>query len=50
MYLYLQWARIVLLVERGVRPELRLKYQGQYSEAMSDGGRALVLRLKLMVI
>jgi hypothetical protein len=44
-----QWARIVLIVERGVNPMERLKYQQQYSEPMTDGGRALVLRLNFTV-
>lgn len=40
-----QWARIVLVVERGVSPAERLKKLMDYSEPMSDGRRALVLRL-----
>ncbi|XP_044752853.1 transient receptor potential cation channel subfamily V member 5 [Coccinella septempunctata] len=40
-----QWARIVLVVERGVSPEERLKQLMVYSQPMSDGRRALVLRL-----
>ncbi|KAF3427515.1 hypothetical protein E2986_12915 [Frieseomelitta varia] len=40
-----QWARIVLVVERGVSPEERLKKLMDYSQPMSDGRRALVLRL-----
>ena len=36
-------------MERGISPQERLKYQEKYSEAMSDGSRALVLRLKLTV-
>ncbi|XP_015178094.1 PREDICTED: transient receptor potential cation channel subfamily V member 5 isoform X2 [Polistes dominula] len=40
-----QWARIVLVVERGVSPSERLKKLMDYSQPMSDGRRALVLRL-----
>ncbi|XP_069188418.1 transient receptor potential cation channel subfamily V member 5 [Procambarus clarkii] len=40
-----QWARIVLVVERGLSPEERLKHLMTYSQPMSDGRRALVLRL-----
>lgn len=40
-----QWARIVLVVERGVSPDERLKKLMDYSQPMSDGRRALVLRL-----
>ncbi|XP_071540423.1 uncharacterized protein nan isoform X2 [Panulirus ornatus] len=42
-----QWARIVLVVERGLSPEERLKHLMTYSQPMSDGRRALVLRLHL---
>lgn len=45
-----QWARIVLVVERGVAPAERLKNMLQYSQPMSDGRRALVLRLNMNVI
>ncbi|XP_066261060.1 transient receptor potential cation channel subfamily V member 5 [Euwallacea similis] len=40
-----QWARIVLVVERGVSPPERLRQLNVYSQPMSDGKRALVLRL-----
>ncbi|XP_012217412.1 transient receptor potential cation channel subfamily V member 5 isoform X1 [Linepithema humile] len=40
-----QWARIVLVVERGVSPAERLRKLMDYSQPMSDGRRALVLRL-----
>ncbi|XP_037940165.1 transient receptor potential cation channel subfamily V member 5 [Teleopsis dalmanni] len=42
-----QWARIVLVVERSVPPAERLKNFGSYSQSMSDGRRALVLRLNM---
>uniref|UniRef100_A0A182JWK6 Ion transport domain-containing protein n=1 Tax=Anopheles christyi TaxID=43041 RepID=A0A182JWK6_9DIPT len=42
-----QWARIVLVVERGVPPKERLKNLMSYSQPMSDGRRALVLRLNM---
>lgn len=44
-----QWARIVLVVERGVSPAERLKNFNFYSQPMSDGRRALVLRLNMTV-
>lgn len=44
-----QWARIVLVVERGVSPAQRLKKLMDYSQPMSDGRRALVLRLNQSV-
>lgn len=44
-----QWARIVLVVERGVAPAERLKNFQAYSQPMSDGRRALVLRLNMSV-
>ncbi|ODM96433.1 Transient receptor potential cation channel subfamily V member 6 [Orchesella cincta] len=40
-----QWARIVLVVERGVSPKARHHNQGLYSQPMGDSTRALVLRL-----
>ncbi|GAB0094008.1 hypothetical protein DMENIID0001_092090 [Sergentomyia squamirostris] len=42
-----QWARIVLVVERGVAPAERLKNLNSYSQPMSDGRLALVLRLNM---
>ncbi|CAD7006171.1 unnamed protein product [Ceratitis capitata] len=44
-----QWARIVLVVERSVPPAERLKNFMHYSQPMSDGRRALVLRLNMSV-
>ncbi|GFV98681.1 ion_trans domain-containing protein [Trichonephila clavipes] len=41
-----QWARIVLVVERGVPPHICLEQQRNYSQAMADERRALVLRLE----
>ncbi|CAK1600101.1 unnamed protein product [Parnassius mnemosyne] len=40
-----QWARIVLVVERGVTPQQRLKQLLTYSQPMANGKRALVLRI-----
>ncbi|XP_076372372.1 transient receptor potential cation channel subfamily V member 5-like isoform X2 [Tachypleus tridentatus] len=40
-----QWARIILVVERGVPPSECLDHLIQYSQTMADGRRALVLRL-----
>ncbi|XP_076364510.1 LOW QUALITY PROTEIN: transient receptor potential cation channel subfamily V member 5-like [Tachypleus tridentatus] len=39
-----QWARIVLVVERGMPASDSLKQLSQYSQPMADGRRALVLR------
>lgn len=44
-----QWARIVLVVERGVAPAERLRNFRFYSQPMSDGRPALVLRLNMNV-
>lgn len=40
-----QWARIVLVVERGIAPHDRLKKFNDYSQTMADGRAALILRL-----
>ncbi|CAM1318145.1 Nan (predicted) [Pycnogonum litorale] len=40
-----QWARIVLVVERGVSPFERKKQHRVYSQPLRDGGRAFILRL-----
>lgn len=44
-----QWARIVLVVERGVPPKERLRNFNEYSQPMSDGRPSLVLRLNMSV-
>lgn len=44
-----QWARIVLVVERGVAPHDRLKNFNGYSQTMADGRAALILRLNMTV-
>lgn len=44
-----QWARIVLVVERGVPPAQRLKQLLAYSQPMANGKRALVLRINQKV-
>lgn len=44
-----QWARIVLVVERGVAPQDRLKKFNDYSQLMADGRKALILRLNMTV-
>lgn len=44
-----QWARIVLVVERGVAPHDRLKKFNDYSQTMADGRAALILRLNQTV-
>ncbi|UYV79570.1 Nan [Cordylochernes scorpioides] len=41
-----QWARIVLVMERGVPPQECLKQHLRYSQPMADGRRSLVLKLK----
>uniref|UniRef100_T1IIR8 Ion transport domain-containing protein n=1 Tax=Strigamia maritima TaxID=126957 RepID=T1IIR8_STRMM len=42
-----QWARIVLVVERGVSPKERLQKQTLYSQPMADGRKAFVVRIQL---
>ena len=39
-----QWARVVLLVERGIPPAQRLIEQNNYSEYMATGEKALILK------
>ena len=39
-----QWARVVLLVERGIPPSQRLVEQNRYSEYMATGEKALILK------
>ena len=39
-----QWARVVLLVERGIPPKQRLIEQNKYSEYMATGEKALILK------
>ena len=39
-----QWARVVLLVERGIAPDQRLIEQNRYSEYMATGEKALILK------
>ncbi|XP_037076817.1 transient receptor potential cation channel subfamily V member 5-like [Pollicipes pollicipes] len=41
-----QWARIVLVVERGVSPTYRLEHLKLYSKPMADGTPALILRIQ----
>ena len=43
-YVMFKWARIVLVVERGVDPKSRLENQVLYSQPMVDGRRAFMLR------
>ncbi|XP_059093541.1 transient receptor potential cation channel subfamily V member 5-like isoform X2 [Tigriopus californicus] len=39
-----QWARTVLIVERGIPPKSRLHHQNLYSERMATGEKALVMK------
>merc|ERR1719221_1585144 len=39
-----QWARTVLIVERGISPKERLRQQDLYAERMGTGEKALVLK------
>lgn len=48
-FLYHQWARIVLVVERGVSPQERMRRQRLYSQPMADGRPALVLKHQMTV-
>ena len=42
-----QWARVVLLVERGIPPKQRLIEQDNYAEYMATGEKALILKQTL---
>ncbi len=45
LFLQIQWAKIILVVEQTVTTEERCRKQILYSQPMSDeGGRALVIR------
>ena len=44
-----QWAKIILLLERGIPPKERLIQQDIYSERMSTGEKALILKQTLSV-
>ena len=44
-----QWARTVLIVERGIPPAERLRQQDLYSERMATGEMALVLKQTMSV-
>ena len=39
-----QWARTVLIVERGIPPKERLRQQDLYSERMATGEKAMVMK------
>ena len=47
--LCLQWARTVLIVERGIPPKERLRQQDLYSERMATGAKALVMKQTMTV-
>jgi len=44
-----QWARTVLITERGIPPKERLRQQNLYSERMATGEKALVLKQTMSV-
>ena len=44
-----QWARTVLIVERGIAPKERLRQQNLYAERMQTGEKALVLKQTMSV-
>ena len=44
-----QWARMVLIVERGIPPKERLRQQDLYAERMSTGVKALTLKQSMSV-
>ena len=44
-----QWARTVLIVERGIPPKERLRQQNLYSERMATGEKALVQKQTMSV-
>ena len=49
MFLFFQWARTVLIVERGIPPKERLRQQDLYSERMATGEKALVMKQTMTV-
>ena len=44
-----QWARTVLIVERGIPPAERMRQQNLYAERMATGEQALVLKQTMSV-
>ena len=44
-----QWAKVILLLERGIPPKQRLIQQDIYSERMATGEKALILKQTLSV-
>ena len=44
-----QWARMVLIIERGITPKERLRQQDIYAERMSTGEKALTLKQTMSV-
>ena len=48
--LFRQWARTVMIVERGIAPKERLRQQDLYAERMQTGEKALVLKQTMTVI
>ena len=44
-----QWAKVILLLERGIPPQQRLIQQDIYSERMATGEKALILKQTLSV-
>lgn len=44
-----QWARTVLIVERGIPPAERLRQQDMYAERMATGEKALVMKQTMSV-
>ena len=44
-----QWARTVLIIERGISPKERLKQQDLYAERMATGEMALVMKQSMSV-
>ena len=44
-----QWARTVLIVERGISPAERLRQQDMYAEKMATGEKALTLKQTMSV-
>ena len=45
----LQWAMMVLILERQIHPSIRLKEQDKYSERMATGEKALVMKQTMSV-
>jgi hypothetical protein len=49
LFIFFQWAKVLLALEQSVNPKERLKYQKRYTHLLNNGERALVVRWKQSV-